>query len=218
MDVYADILVRILPGLKVTLQVLIFSAILAIIVAFVAGFGRLSRFKIIRFITTIYVELFRGTSLLVQLFWLFFALPAFGIQFTPLFAAIIALGLNYGAYASEVVRGSILAISKGQTEAAIALNMTYWQRMRIVILPQALRSMLPGFGNNIIELIKGTSLVSLITLNDLTYHGLMLQNVNLSYTMPVFLVLLFVYFLIALPFVWLVRKFEKNVSKGVARI
>ncbi|MCU9601685.1 ectoine/hydroxyectoine ABC transporter permease subunit EhuC [Pallidibacillus thermolactis] len=218
MDVYADILVRILPGLKVTLQVLIFSAILAIIVAFVAGFGRLSRFKIIRFITTIYVELFRGTSLLVQLFWLFFALPAFGIQFTPLFAAIIALGLNYGAYASEVVRGSILAISKGQTEAAIALNMTYWQRMRIVILPQALRIMLPGFGNNIIELIKGTSLVSLITLNDLTYHGLMLQNVNLSYTMPVFLVLLFVYFLIALPFVWLVRKFEKNVSKGVARI
>ena len=124
MDVYADILIRILPGLKVTLQVLIFSAILAIIVAFVAGFGRLSRFKIIRFITTIYVELFRGTSLLVQLFWLFFALPAFGIQFTPLFAAIIALGLNYGAYASEVVRGSILAISKGQTEAAIALNMT----------------------------------------------------------------------------------------------
>ncbi|MED1674133.1 ectoine/hydroxyectoine ABC transporter permease subunit EhuC [Pallidibacillus thermolactis] len=218
MDVYADILVRILPGLKVTLQVLIFSAILAIIVAFVAGFGRLSRFKFIRFITTIYVELFRGTSLLVQLFWLFFALPAFGIQFTPLFAAIIALGLNYGAYASEVVRGSILAISKGQTEAAIALNMTYWQRMRIVILPQALRIMLPGFGNNIIELIKGTSLVSLITLNDLTYHGLMLQNVNLSYTMPVFLVLLFVYFLIALPFVWLVRKFEKNVSKGVARI
>lgn len=218
MDVYADILVRILPGLKVTLQVLIFSAILAIIVAFVAGFGRLSRFKIIRFITTIYVELFRGTSLLVQLFWLFFALPAFGIQFTPLFAAIIALGLNYGAYASEVVRGSILAISKGQTEAAIALNMTYWQRMRIVILPQALRIMLPGFGNNIIELIKGTSLVSLITLNDLTYHGLMLQNVNLSYTMPVFLVLLFVYFLIALPFVWLVRKFEKNISKGVARI
>ncbi|MCU9595298.1 ectoine/hydroxyectoine ABC transporter permease subunit EhuC [Caldibacillus thermolactis] len=218
MDVYADILVRILPGLKVTLQVLILSAILAIIVAFVAGFGRLSRFKIIRFITTIYVELFRGTSLLVQLFWLFFALPAFGIQFTPLFAAIIALGLNYGAYASEVVRGSILAISKGQTEAAIALNMTYWQRMRIVILPQALRIMLPGFGNNIIELIKGTSLVSLITLNDLTYHGLMLQNVNLSYTMPVFLVLLFVYFLIALPFVWLVRKFEKNVSKGVARI
>ncbi|NCU18223.1 ectoine/hydroxyectoine ABC transporter permease subunit EhuC [Pallidibacillus pasinlerensis] len=218
MDIYADILVRILPGLKVTLQVLVFSAILAIVVAFVAGFGRLSRFRFIRLITTIYVELFRGTSLLVQLFWLFFALPAFGIQFTPLFAAIVALGLNYGAYASEVVRGSILAISKGQTEAAIALNMTYWQRMRIVILPQALRIMLPGFGNNIIELIKGTSLVSMITLNDLTYQGLMLQNVNLSYTMPVFIVLLIVYFLIALPFVLLVRKFEKNLSKGVAKV
>lgn len=218
MDIYADILVRILPGLKVTLQVLVFSAILAIVVAFVAGFGRLSRFRFIRLITTIYVELFRGTSLLVQLFWLFFALPAFGIQFTPLFAAIVALGLNYGAYASEVVRGSILAIPKGQTEAAIALNMTYWQRMRLVILPQALRIMLPGFGNNIIELIKGTSLVSMITLNDLTYQGLMLQNVNLSYTMPVFIVLLIVYFLIALPFVLLVRKFEKNVSKGVAKV
>lgn len=155
--------------------------------------------------------------MLVQLFWIFFALPAFGLQLSPFFAGVVALGLNYGAYASEVVRSTILAIPHGQTEAAIALNMTRWQRMRLVILPQALRMMLPGFGNISIELLKGTSLVSLITLTDLTYKGLMIQNTNISYTFPVFIVLLILYFIIALPLIIAVRKLEKYTSKGVAQ-
>jgi polar amino acid transport system permease protein len=217
MDAYREIIPLILPGLTVTLQVLIASVVLAISVAFIAGLARLSRFALIRKITAVYVELFRGTSLLVQLFWIFFALPAFGIQFSPFLASVVALGLNYGAYGSEVVRSAILAIPNGQTEASIALNMTRWQRMRLVILPQALRIMLPGFGNNAIELLKGTSLVSLITLTDLTYKGLIIQNNNLSYTFPVFVVLLIFYFVIALPLIFGVRKLEKNASKGVAK-
>jgi polar amino acid transport system permease protein len=217
MDAYREIIPLILPGLTITLQVLLASVFLAISVAFIAGLARLSRFALIRKITAVYVELFRGTSLLVQLFWIFFALPAFGIQFSPFLASVVALGLNYGAYGSEVVRSAILAIPNGQTEASIALNMTRWQRMRLVILPQALRIMLPGFGNNAIELLKGTSLVSLITLTDLTYKGLIIQNNNLSYTFPVFVVLLVFYFIIALPLIFGVRKLEKNASRGVAK-
>lgn len=218
MDVYINIIPNILPGAIITIEILLASSCLAFIVAFIAGLGRVSRFTVIRSVTTLYVELFRGTSLLVQLFWIFFALPAFGFQLSPFLAGIVALGLNYGAYASEVVRGAINAIPHGQTEATIALNMTHWQRMRLVILPQALRIMLPGFGNISIELLKGTSLVSLITLTDLTYKGLIIQNTNLSYTFPVFIVLLIIYFVIALPLIIAVRKLEENAAKGVAKV
>ncbi|WP_017754763.1 ectoine/hydroxyectoine ABC transporter permease subunit EhuC [Calidifontibacillus oryziterrae] len=217
MSAYLDIIPKIIPGAVVTIEILLAASCLAFFVAFIAGLGRVSRFSIIRRITTVYVELFRGTSLLVQLFWIFFALPAFGLKLSPFLAGVVALGLNYGAYASEVVRGAILAIPYGQTEASIALNMTRFQRMRLVILPQALRIMLPGFGNISIELLKGTSLVSLITLTDLTYKGLIIQNTNISYTFPVFIVLLIIYFIIALPLILAVRKLEKNASKGVAK-
>lgn len=200
-----------------TIEILLAASCLSIVVAFIAGLGRVSRFGLVRRVTAVYVEMFRGTSLLVQLFWIFFALPAFGFQFSPFLAGVVALGLNYGAYGSEIVRGAILAVPKGQTEASIALNMTRWQRMRLVILPQAIRMMLPGFGNTLIELLKGTSLVSLITLADLTYKGLSIQNTNISYTFPVFFVLLIFYFLIALPLIIGVRKLEKNASKGVVR-
>lgn len=217
MSAYLDIVPKILPGVIVTIEILLAASCLAIVVALIAGLGRISRFAFIRRITAVYVELFRGTSLLVQLFWIFFALPAFGFQFTPFLAGVVALGLNYGAYGSEIVRGAIMAIPQGQTEASIALNMTRWQRLRLVILPQAIRMMLPGFGNTLIELLKGTSLVSLITLTDLTYKGLILQNTNLSYTFPVFIVLLVLYFIIALPLIIGVRKLEKNASRGVVR-
>ncbi|MCF6410778.1 ectoine/hydroxyectoine ABC transporter permease subunit EhuC [Alkalihalobacillus sp. EGI L200015] len=201
-----------------TIKILITSALLTYLIAFIAGLGRVSQFSIIRTLTLIYVELFRGTSLLVQMFWIFFALPAFGVEFSAFWAGVLALSLNYGAYASEVVRGSILAIPKTQTEASIALNMTRWQRLKLVILPQAFRIMLPGLGNNSIELLKGTSLVSLITLGDLTYRGLIIQNTNLSYTVPVFILLLILYFIIALPLIILVRRLEASASKGVAKV
>jgi len=125
------------------------------------------------------------------------------------------LAMNYGAYASEIVRGSILAIPKEQTEAAIALNMTYWQRMRRVILPQAIKIMLPGFGNISIELLKGTALVVLIGVNDVTYivkQILIPSGAGTQYEM--YLLLLFVYFILALPLVLLARWLERRVSAG----
>lgn len=207
---------ELLRGAEVTVKVLLLSAVLAFCIAFVAGFGRLSRFAVVRFITAVFVELFRGTSLLVQMFFFFFALPAFGIELSPFTAGVIALGLNYGAYASEIVRGAILAIPHGQTEAGIALNMTRWQRMRLVILPQAIRIMLPGFGNNLIELLKGTSLVSLITLADLTFQARVLKDNYVGNQVEIFTLLLLMYFVIALPLIFLSRWLEKKTSKGVA--
>lgn len=211
-----ELLPELLRGANVTIKVLLASAALTFILAFIAGLGRISKNLLIRKLTGLYVEIFRGTSLLVQMFWIFFALPAFGIHLSAYFAGVLALGLNYGAYASEIVRGAILAIPKGQTEASIALNLTRWQRMRLVILPQAFRIMLPGFGNISIELLKGTSLVSLITLSDLTYQALTLRNTDLSYTMPAFVLLLVLYFIIALPLLYATRWFERRASKGVA--
>ncbi|ONK25190.1 ectoine/hydroxyectoine ABC transporter permease subunit EhuC [Bacillus sp. VT-16-64] len=207
---------ELLQGAKVTIQVLLLSAVLAFFLAFLFGLGRVSRFWIVRFLTGVMVELFRGTSLLVQMFFFFFALPAFGVELSPFTAGVIALSLNYGAYASEIVRGAILAIPGGQTEAGIALNMTRWQRMRLVILPQAFKIMLPGFGNISIELLKGTSLVSLVTLADLTFQGRMLKDNYTGDQVEIFTLLLLLYFVIALPLIFGARWLEKRAAKGVA--
>src|SRR5690606_3067203 len=118
----------------------------------------------------VYVEFARGVSAIILLFWMFFALPPLlGVNFTPLIAGVLALGINMGAYGAEVVRGGIQAVPVGQTEAGIALNMTERQRLTQVILPQAVPVILPPFGNLMIEILKGTALVSLITLSDLAF-------------------------------------------------
>lgn len=212
-----DIVSVLMRGVTVTVSLLFASGVLAFAIAFIAGLSRVSRFKIIRILTTVYVEFFRGTSLLVQLFWIFFVLPqVFGIRLDPFLAGTVTLGLNYGAYASEIVRGSILAVPEGQTEAAIALNMSRFQRMRLIILPQALRTMLPGFGNISIELLKGTSLVSLITLQDMMYLAQNLRASDYSLSLKVFGILLVMYFVLALPLIVLSRYLERRASKGVA--
>ncbi|RLQ85025.1 ectoine/hydroxyectoine ABC transporter permease subunit EhuC [Planomicrobium sp. Y74] len=213
----AEIVEVLSRGVTVTVSLMLVSGILALVVAFVAGLSRVSGLKIVRFLTTVYVEFFRGTSLLVQLFWIFFVLPQlFGIRLDPFMAGVITLGLNYGAYASEIVRGSILAVPDGQREAAVALNMSKTQRMRLIILPQALRTMLPGFGNISIELLKATALVSLITLQDMMYLAQNLRAADYSLSLKVFGILLVMYFVLALPLIVLSRYLEKRASRGVA--
>ena len=157
-----------LAGLWVTVYMTLLSAALAAIVAL--GLGLLVRVRQIvpRTIARVVIELFRGTSLLVQLFWLYYALPLVGYRFDPVEVGVVAFGLNFGAYGAEVVRGSINAVPKAQWEGAIALSLSPFQRMRRVILPQAWPLMIPPFGNLLIQLIKSTPLVFLITLVDLT--------------------------------------------------
>jgi polar amino acid transport system permease protein len=125
---------------------------------------------LVRGVATVYIEIFRGTSLLVQLYWIFFVLPLFGITLEKFTAGFVAVGMNLGAYGAELVRGAILSVPRGQWEAALALNMSPAKRMRRVILPQALLIMLPPWGNLLIELLKGTALVALIAVADLMFQ------------------------------------------------
>jgi polar amino acid transport system permease protein len=209
-----DLLPSLAKGAATTVEVAVLSALVAFAASFLAGFGRLSRRKSVRALAAVYVELFRGTSLLVQLFWLYYALPLLGVELPPLAAGVIALGLNHGAYGSEVVRSAVLAVPKGQTEAAIALNMTPRQRMRRVILPQAFVMMIPSFGNLLIELLKGTSLISLITLADLTFQGMVLRTFDASRTFEIFALVLLIYFVLAYPLTLGMRGLERRLTAG----
>ncbi|WP_304543272.1 ectoine/hydroxyectoine ABC transporter permease subunit EhuC [Desulforamulus aquiferis] len=210
-----ELLPGLLPGVRITLLLTALSASLALIIAFIVGFARLSKYRPVRFLATVFVEFFRGTSLLVQLFWAYFVLPFFGIELTAMQAGVLTLGLHYGAYASEIVRSSILAIPKGQTEAGISLNMTRVQIMQRIILPQAFLRMLPPFGNTFIEMLKGTSLVSLITLSDLMFQGVMIRSTTLR-TTETFALVLLLYFIIAIPFTLGVRWLERTLVRGRA--
>ena len=161
---------QIIDGVLMTLQLTAGGALLAFVVAI--GLGLLSRFEnvVLRGIARTIIELFRGTSLLVQLFFFFFVLPLppFHIQLPAVLTGILALGMNYGAYGAEVVRGSINSVPAGQWEATTALSLSRTHRMWRVIFPQAWALMLPSLNNLLIQLLKGTAVVYLITIVDLT--------------------------------------------------
>lgn len=204
----------ILEGAWVTGQVTLLGCVVALLFAFIGGLGRVSRWWAVRGLATVYIEFFRGTSVFVQMFLAYFVLPLFGIPLTPLQAAIVVLGLNVGAYGAEVVRGAIQAIPREQTEACIALNFTRWQRMRHVILPQALVIMLPTFCNNAIELLKGTAVVSLISLGDMTFQAQVVRAQTGSTAIP-FLTILILYYIASIVISRSVRRLEGRLSAGL---
>jgi len=206
-----DLIPVLLQGARVTLEVTLLAAGVALVLAFVIGLARLAPFRLIRFAATVYVEILRGTSALVQLFYLFFILPLFGIRLDPMATAVVGLGMNLSAYGSEIVRAAVLNIEAGQWEAAIALSMSPNLALRRIILPQALLAMLPPFGNLLIELLKATSLVSLITLTDLTFAGSTMIASTGRAGQVWGLVLIF-YLVMALPLSWLVRRLEERLS------
>lgn len=182
-----------LNGAVVTVEVAVFSTIICYISAFFGGIGRDSGNLIIRWISAAYIELFRGASLLVILFWFFFVLPEFGVVLSPMVAGILGVGLSFGAYGAEIVRGSIAAVPKGQLEAAAALNMSPWNCTTRIVFPQAIIVMVPGFCNLTIELLKGTALVSAVTLVDITYASV--QQNQLHYrTIEIFTITLLLYY------------------------
>lgn len=178
---------NLLKGTWVTIQVLLGSVGLGALMSLIMGVARLSARRWIRQGALIYIEFARGISAIILLFWIFFAVPIlFGApSMPPMLAGILALGLNMGAYGAEIVRGAIQSVPKGQTEATIALNMTDRQRLRHVILPQAIPIILPPFGNLTIEILKGTALVSLITLSDLAFEAQKIRINNVISSDPV---------------------------------
>lgn len=205
-----------LPGIWVTIQVTIFSAALAAFVAFSIGTLRTSRIWIVRFLSGAYFEIFRGTSALVLMFWMFFALPLFGWQLVPMWAGVSALGLTYGAYGSEIVRGALAAVAPAQREAGIALSFTKMQRLRRIELPQAWPEMVPPFNNLLIELMKGTALVSVITVADMTFAG-NLVRLGDNKSAPVYSLLLVLYFVFAFILTRGMRVVERHARAGIGQ-
>ena len=204
----------ILQGAVVTVQLTVMGSALALVMAFIAGLGRISRYMALRWLATAYIEFFRGTSIFVQLFFAYFVLPFMGISLTPLQAGVLSLGLNVGAYGAEVVRGAILSIGREQYEACVALNLSRWQCMRRVILPQALLVMLPTFGNNAIELLKATSIVSLISLADMTFQANIVRSQTGNTLVP-FATILVLYFVFAMIIASAIRALERRMARGL---
>lgn len=200
-------------GTATTLVQFGLATAVSIAVALTFGLMRLSASRIVRGAATCYIEFFRGTSLLVQLYWIFFVLPLFGIALDKFAAGFLAIGLNMGAYGAELVRGAILAVPKGQWEAAIALNMSRSKRMWRVILPQALVIMLPPWGNLMIEILKGTALVALISVADIMFEARQI-NISTYLSAQAFGTALILYYIIARLLVTpLMRLAERKMAK-----
>lgn len=211
---WSGYLALIFQGALVTIQLTLMGCALALVMAFLGGLGRLSHFAAVRALATAYIEFFRGTSIFVQLFWAYFVLPFMGITLTPLQAGVLALGLNVGAYGAEVVRGAVQSIGREQFEACVALNLSRYQTMRHVILPQALLIMLPTFCNNAIELLKATAIVSLISLSDMTFQAQVVRAQTGNTLIP-FATILALYFLMALAISTAMRALERRMARGL---
>ncbi|MDY6827800.1 MAG: ectoine/hydroxyectoine ABC transporter permease subunit EhuC [Pseudomonadota bacterium] len=211
-----ELLPLLLKGLGVTLQITAAGLVVATCAAFTAGLGISSNHRAVRALARAYIDLFRGTSALVQLFWVYYALPIFGLHIEAMPAAIVVLGLNIGAYGAEVVRGALAAVPQEQAEAAAALNLTERQTLWHIRLPQALPAMMPPFGNLAIELLKSTALVSLITLADLTFQAQVLRASTLQ-TAEVFGLVLVLYFTVAWMLGQSVRWLERCLARSQGR-
>lgn len=234
-----------MEGASITIRVTLAAGVLGTFMSVVSGLASLSRQPALRSVSRVYVEFFRGTSALVQLFWLAFGLPLVApflpdfipsridffavdmgvvefspaipiVSFTRFEAAVVVLGLNMGGYGSEVVRGAIQAVGSGQREAAVALSLTPMQQMRHVIFPQAVLGMLPTYGNLLIELLKGTALVFFIALPDMTAEANKLrQSPDPPSTIVLYTTLLVMYFIFAQVLQIGVRAAERYFSRGL---
>ena len=161
-----------LVGAGVTIKITALSVALGVVIGLFVGIARISRIKLLRVLAAIYVDCFRGTPLLVQIFLVYFALPVItGQRVDPFVAAIGSCGINSGAYVAEIFRAGIQSIDKGQMEAGRSLGMTWVQTMRYIIVPQAFKRVIPPLGNEFIALLKDSSLVSVIGFEELTRRG-----------------------------------------------
>lgn len=211
MSVFTDNIDTFLDGAWVTIQVTVLSALLGGVFAVLAGIGMLSRRRLVRTVSRVYMEVFRGVSALVLMFWMVFSLPLLlEIRLSAFTGAVLALALNIGAYEAEIVRAGVQAVPKGQWEAATALNLSATQRLRRVILPQAVAIMIPPWGTMTIHLLKASALVSLVQVADLTARANLIRVPQPESTVALYTGLLVIYFvlaqLIAALFNWLERR------------
>jgi len=208
-------LISILPllgkGTLMTVELTIISVGIGIVIGIFGGIARVSKNPILLIPSTIYVEVIRGTPLLAQLFLVYFGLPSLGINLPPFTAAVIAMGVNSGAYVTEIFRGGIQSIERGQMEAARSLGLSYLQAMRYIILPQAFRRILPPLGNEFIAMLKDSSLASTIAMAELMRVGREITSRTFR-SFEVLTVVALLYLAITLPLSLLVRYTERRMS------
>lgn len=210
---------QILQGLRTTVLATVLGGLLALLISFVFGIAQIAKPAVVRVVARIFVEFFRGTSLVVQLFWLAFVMPQlpypFGFQLEPLLIGVLALGLNYGAYGAEVVRGSIGSVPKGQYEAISALSLSPARGMFRIVIPQAWALMLPSLSNLWIQLLKGSAIVSVVSLYDLFFQ--VEQVRDRTGTWFAYLFALLAYYLIAWVIVIIMNGLEIRAKHRIGR-
>ncbi|MHB8947997.1 MAG: amino acid ABC transporter permease [Rhodoferax sp.] len=205
---------NLLQGASVTVEITAMALVLGCVMGLLVGIGRLKpERRVIYALATSYVAVIRGTPLLVQLFLLFFGLPQFGILLPAFVCGVIGLGIYSGSYVSEIVRGSIQSIDRGQMEAARSLGMSYGTAMRTIILPQALVRMIPPLGNEFIALIKNSALVSLLTIHDVMHEGQKIISVTYR-SLEVYLAIAAIYFILTGLTTLALRRIEQRLRAG----
>lgn len=196
-------------GTLVTLQISLIAGVLACILGFALGLCALSHVAVVRWMVSAYVDFVRGTPLLIQVFLVFFALPVIGIRFDEIWAGIIALAINTAAYIAETVRGGVGSIERGQTEAAKSIGMFQAQILIYILLPQALRPIVPPLTNELISMTKNTSLLSVISVYELTRAGQAIISVHFV-PFEIYLLLALYYYVLIKMLTWLSRWVERR--------
>lgn len=200
-----------LEGSQLTLQIFFITFIVAVPVGLLVALSRMSGFKPLSWVMEFYIWLMRGTPLMLQLLFVYFALPAVGIKLPAVAAALLAFILNYGAYFAEIFRAGIQSISRGQYEAAKTLGMTYSQTMRRIIIPQMIRNVLPPMSNETINLVKDTSLIYILAMNDLLRVARTI--VQREFDMTPFVVAGVFYLVMTAVLTWVFKKLEAHYGK-----
>ena len=218
MDLFnLDVVVKygpaLLRGLSVTVFLTLVVIAAALVLAIPVALVRMSPNVLLRGIGSLYVEVIRGTPLLLQLVYIYYVLPSFGINLDPLLAAIVGLTLNYTAYMSEVYRGGILAVPKSQWEAAATVGMTKARAFHRIVLPQALRIVTPALGNYFISLFKDTALASVVTVQELTFTGQIISARSYQY-FTIYTATGILYLSVGYPAALFVRWLEKRTSRA----
>lgn len=200
-------------GAIVTMTITVAAIVCGALLAFVFGILRVEGGPVLSAVALCYTEVFRGTSLFVQLFWFYYALPLVGLSFDPITTGILVLAAHVGGYGAEIVRGALLSVSVQQLEAARALNFNRVQTLFRISLRQAVVEMMPAFGNLAIETLKLSSLVSLISIADLTFAAQSIRNITLD-SASIYSVTLVCYFAMSLVLMAAVRVIEHFVRRG----
>ncbi|TFB79552.1 amino acid ABC transporter permease [Terrimesophilobacter mesophilus] len=211
MEQAIEYLPQLLQGLVLTVVVTLIVMVLATALGLLVAIGRMSRFALVRGPLTAYVEFVRGTPTLVHLYYVFYVLPLVGVTLPAVLAGVIGLTIGYAAYLSEVFRAAIGSVPLVQQEAADSLGLSKVQSFRLVIMPQATRVALPPTVNYLLSLFKDTSLLSIITIQELMFTGLLIGSMTFQYFI-IFTEVAILYFCVCYPWAWLARRLEKRLS------